>query len=755
MKKILKETKGITLIALVITIVVLIILAGVLINLTLGDNGLFTRSKLAKERYEYGTAKEILDIRLVDIQAECAIEGEEYTIKKIAGILKQDTETQIQIEKYYADTVAKESNNAGDEPVAIKGIVVSVEKYSKYKFLIGKKGEVIDIIGVKKGTVPETWTTGDMPEGFETPIAFERKLGSNAPTEPEEEIKIGYNLSVVALETNTSNLSRKTNIKFSDLFDTTWEQDGKGTQTYSVTGNLEFKNTEFTTNILTNISQLELGSYRITYTATTPGQKSQSAYKDVTITSLAQDSSNNYEIWSSYDLARFRKMINDGQTSINVIQKDDLDMTKVCSATLGSWEAIGLTNYFMGTYDGGNKSINDLYLNETNSNAVAQGLFSRLGYTGTIQNVVLYGSVLSLADNSATGGIVGRNEGTISNCTNYASVKGNYSAAGGICGNNVNTVIGCTNYGKINDNQTTSSNYAGGIAAYTGPDVLYSNNENTIEKTRIENCTNNGIVFRKTDAGGNNIKGTGGIVGVAVDKVEITNCHNINIVTSEANNVGGIVGKTYSSSNANTATILKCSNTANITSTQSGGAGGIVGEMNRGGIYQCYTANCNITSSSYAAGGILARCFGVELANCYTILGSTNTISTVYENAGGIIGIIREEIGRTSISNCYVIGNGISANGEPGYQGAICGANNRTDSEINNCYYLSTVSATGTGSTLSTYASKDATALDANTLNKSTLATNLDQYNVEPRWTTESGRNNGYPILIYNKADLD
>ena len=43
--------KAITLIALVITIVVLIILAGVLINISLGNNGLFNKAKTAKEMY--------------------------------------------------------------------------------------------------------------------------------------------------------------------------------------------------------------------------------------------------------------------------------------------------------------------------------------------------------------------------------------------------------------------------------------------------------------------------------------------------------------------------------------------------------------------------------------------------------------------------------------------------------------------------------------------------------------------------------
>ena len=41
--------KGITLIALVITIIVLIILAGISINLVLGENGLFNKAKQAAE----------------------------------------------------------------------------------------------------------------------------------------------------------------------------------------------------------------------------------------------------------------------------------------------------------------------------------------------------------------------------------------------------------------------------------------------------------------------------------------------------------------------------------------------------------------------------------------------------------------------------------------------------------------------------------------------------------------------------------
>jgi len=47
----MKKAKGITLIALVITVVILIILAGVAINLTIGENGIFSKAKYARDKY--------------------------------------------------------------------------------------------------------------------------------------------------------------------------------------------------------------------------------------------------------------------------------------------------------------------------------------------------------------------------------------------------------------------------------------------------------------------------------------------------------------------------------------------------------------------------------------------------------------------------------------------------------------------------------------------------------------------------------
>ena len=57
-KKIKKEVKGITLIALVVTIIVLLILAAVAINLTIGNNGIFTRAQNATQKWEEASKNE-------------------------------------------------------------------------------------------------------------------------------------------------------------------------------------------------------------------------------------------------------------------------------------------------------------------------------------------------------------------------------------------------------------------------------------------------------------------------------------------------------------------------------------------------------------------------------------------------------------------------------------------------------------------------------------------------------------------------
>ena len=53
-----KKENGITLVALVVTIIVLLILAGVAISLTIGNNGLFTRAQNAANTWRAAESNE-------------------------------------------------------------------------------------------------------------------------------------------------------------------------------------------------------------------------------------------------------------------------------------------------------------------------------------------------------------------------------------------------------------------------------------------------------------------------------------------------------------------------------------------------------------------------------------------------------------------------------------------------------------------------------------------------------------------------
>ena len=64
----LKNKKGITLIALVLTIIVLLILAGTSIAMLTGENGILSQAENAKERTQEGEEKERIQLAINEAQ---------------------------------------------------------------------------------------------------------------------------------------------------------------------------------------------------------------------------------------------------------------------------------------------------------------------------------------------------------------------------------------------------------------------------------------------------------------------------------------------------------------------------------------------------------------------------------------------------------------------------------------------------------------------------------------------------------------
>lgn len=177
-----RNKKGITLIALVITIIILLILAGVAIS-ALGESGLFEKAKIARAKSEYASAKENIEMKLMEIQTDCMKNEKEYKIEEIAKNIKESKE--ITIEKYYNSDIASIKSEVTENLEDLSGLVVSVDKYSNYKFLISKNCKIA-------GATTKKITDVTGQEEFKTIEEFEKenfgtKIDKNENI--EEEIK--------------------------------------------------------------------------------------------------------------------------------------------------------------------------------------------------------------------------------------------------------------------------------------------------------------------------------------------------------------------------------------------------------------------------------------------------------------------------------------------------------------------------------------------------------------------------------------
>lgn len=94
MKKVQKREKGITLIALVITIVVLLVLAGVSINLVVGENGLIEKTKKAKIATKRGEIEDYATLKIADLYVNNPLNTEDINDATILTALKADLTTE-------------------------------------------------------------------------------------------------------------------------------------------------------------------------------------------------------------------------------------------------------------------------------------------------------------------------------------------------------------------------------------------------------------------------------------------------------------------------------------------------------------------------------------------------------------------------------------------------------------------------------------------------------------------------------------
>ena len=226
-----------------------------------------------------------------------------------------------------------------------------------------------------------------------------------------------------------------------------------------------------------------------------------------------------------------------GNTSINVRLENDIDLfggnftgrdfdgANITSALV--WQPIGdvLSIKYTGVFDGNNKKINHLRVNQ---NAYYGALIGNLGTNGVVKDLGVASGLIEVNGHYAAG-IIGYATGDdiqLLRCWNAATVKGTRiigGIAGGITFGNRLLIEGCYNLGEV----TVSEIYAGGIAG-----SVYQGNVDI-----VKNCYNQGSI--------SGTKYVGGIVGyfneASAGPATMSDCYNAGKITGNTQ-TGGVCG---------------------------------------------------------------------------------------------------------------------------------------------------------------------------------------------------------------------
>ena len=172
-RKLKKQAKGITLVALVVTIIVMLILAGVALNFTLGEDGIFRRAEESSEIYQNASQNEKIELDKVTNYIDDILNGnknddEEETIY-VKDVIKEGTvfENNTNIKDEYGNNIKvpagfKLAEDSGE--TVLEGIVIedveagdSISKGNQYVWVpVGEKiyiNEQKDSKGIELGDI--------------------------------------------------------------------------------------------------------------------------------------------------------------------------------------------------------------------------------------------------------------------------------------------------------------------------------------------------------------------------------------------------------------------------------------------------------------------------------------------------------------------------------------------------------------------------------------------------------------------------
>ena len=214
-KKIIKESKGITLIALVVTIIVLLILSAVAINLTIGSNGIFSRASEAVIVNENAEVYEQLQFKVLDYQVDNVQSSDENAVLsqlKSKGYVNSDNTINVEI-------LMGKSMKTGNGTIENGDVYVLEESYEtennnlimNYDLIYyNSKKEASNLGKVFTDSVPEDYLEPTSEDYFE----FDESTGgialkdADSYYESDEEIFLGINTLVIPSTYNGKQVKR-------------------------------------------------------------------------------------------------------------------------------------------------------------------------------------------------------------------------------------------------------------------------------------------------------------------------------------------------------------------------------------------------------------------------------------------------------------------------------------------------------------------------------------------------------------------
>ncbi len=405
-----------------------------------------------------------------------------------------------------------------------------------------------------------------------------------------------------------------------------------------------------------------------------------------------------YDISTEADLLAFRDCLNDASNNndyyfegatVNLLQDITMTQNYICPDSNGDAGA-----QFCGTFDGHNHTINNITM--VASDGFCTGLFPFLG-NATIKDLTLENVTIDSAYTwTAPFAPVSLGDDSIINCHlegdcvimagSDFSKNWNYTA-GMIADNYMGslTIQNCT----VGEDVVINGRGGSGKYRVAGGMLAYARKSTT---TLVKNCVNRATI--SSDYIGSGIVGSF-ISSGSVDNMNygaIIDCYNYGDVSSNPETTGTIneyAGILAESSNYSSVVINRCGNYGDITvSTNSAcGSGGVAAEVNSAAIVNCFNTG-NITAvSSSNLGGIVGHTrtntYGSpiqgsvdegdfyypqqynSITNCYNVGTVTTTGGDANDGpTGGIVGICQEsetQAGNSEVVNVYNFG-AVSAN---------------------------------------------------------------------------------------------